>query len=131
MQLKVIVEDANADQAEDTHNIFMFNSGGFLIANQSKEIPAEFSLDNNYPNPFNPTTKISYALPEAAYVTITVYNIMGQKVATLVNASMSEGYHEISFDAGNLSSGLYLARMEAAGQSGQQFIQEVKMQLIK
>lgn len=94
-------------------------------------LPTEFSFSNNYPNPFNPTTKISYALPEAADVTITVYNIMGQKVVTLVNTSMSAGYHEISFDAGRLSSGVYLARMEAAGQSGQQFIKEVKMQLIK
>lgn len=132
IQLKVIVEDANSQQAEDTHNITMFNySGGFLTGAPPEEIPTEFSLDNNYPNPFNPATQINYALPEAADVTITVYNIMGQKVATLVSASMSAGYHEITFDAGSMSSGMFLARMEAIGLSGQAFIKELKMQLIK
>ncbi|MFA5668204.1 MAG: T9SS type A sorting domain-containing protein [Balneolaceae bacterium] len=97
----------------------------------SEKIPETFSLQQNYPNPFNPTTHISYALPEAAEVTITVYNIMGQQVATLVNTSMSAGFHELNFDAGSLSSGMYLARMQAIGQSGVVFSKELKMQLVK
>lgn len=94
-------------------------------------LPTEFDLDNNYPNPFNPSTQIAYALPEAAEVTLKVYNIMGQEVATLVNAAMSTGFHQVNFDAGNLSSGVYIARMVAVGQSGDTFTKELKMQFIK
>lgn len=95
------------------------------------ELPEQFKLEQNYPNPFNPSTQITYALPEAAQVTLKVYNIMGQQVATLVNTDMSAGFHEISFDAGTLSSGMYIARMEAIGESGIRFDRELKMQLIK
>lgn len=94
-------------------------------------LPEIFSLQQNYPNPFNPSTQITYALPEAAEVSIKVYNIMGQQVATLVNNNMNAGLHEITFDAGALSSGMYIARMEAVGESGTRFNRELKMQLIK
>lgn len=93
--------------------------------------PEEFALQQNYPNPFNPTTQITYAIPEAAEVSIKVYNIMGQQVATLVNTNISAGFHEINFDASALSSGMYIARMEAVGSSGKTFNRELKMQLIK
>jgi len=98
---------------------------------EGTHLPKLYNLEQNYPNPFNPTTQISYTLPEAAEVTITVYNIMGQQVATLVNTSMSAGFHELNFDAGSLSSGMYLARMQAIGQSGEVFSKELKMQLVK
>lgn len=94
-------------------------------------LPEIFSLQQNYPNPFNPATQIKFALPEHANVKIQVYNIMGQQVATLVNTDMSAGFHEISFDAGALSSGVYITRMEAIGESGTRFNRELKMQLIK
>ena len=95
------------------------------------QAPDDFNLSPNYPNPFNPSTTIKYGLPERAEVTVNVYNILGQNVATLVNETQAAGRYTARFDAGRLASGLYIARVIAKGVSGQQFIRELKMQLIK
>jgi len=88
--------------------------------------PKEFSLDQNYPNPFNPSTTIKFALPQTADVTLTIYNMLGQKVNTLVNTKLNAGVHTYSFDASNLASGMYIYRIEAAS-----FSSIKKMLLIK
>lgn len=72
-----------------------------------------FRLQNAYPNPFNPSTTISYELPQRLHVTITVFNALGQKVATLVEGEQEAGYHDVKFDGRGLSSGVYFYRLNA------------------
>jgi hypothetical protein len=80
-----------------------------------KALPTEYSLSQNYPNPFNPSTVIEFALPKDAHVTLEVYNIIGQKVMTLVDEVQPAGYHSVKFDGTSLASGMYLYRL-ATGQ---------------
>jgi len=78
--------------------------------------PVEFTLAQNYPNPFNPATSINFTLAKNAQVKLTVYNVSGQQVATLVNTRLNAGSHDITWDASNLSSGVYFYTMEVANQ---------------
>jgi len=89
-------------------------------------LPKTYELSNNYPNPFNPSTRINVSLPEDQVVKLCVYNILGEKVATLINAKMEAGVHEINFNAANLASGIYIYKIEAG-----KFTQTKKMMLIK
>jgi len=74
-------------------------------------IPTEYSLTDAYPNPFNASAKIGFALPENANVRLEVFNMMGQKVTTLVDKPMEAGSHSIIWDASNNSSGIYFYRL--------------------
>lgn len=89
-------------------------------------IPTEFALEQNYPNPFNPSTVIRFGLPEQSNVTLRVYNILGQEVATLLNTVKAAGWHEVNFNAANLNSGLYIYRIEA-----KDFVSIKKMVFVK
>lgn len=138
-QLKVTIEDYSLDYADGFKSVSIYSDCGdpqgpgelCKYRNTTLDLPEYYELNQNYPNPFNPNTKIKFALPEVSNVSIKIYNIMGQEVATLMNSNMSAGYHERNFDAGNLSSGMYIARFEAIGNSGFQFTKQIKMQLIK
>ncbi|RMH58325.1 MAG: T9SS C-terminal target domain-containing protein [Bacteroidetes bacterium] len=78
--------------------------------------PASVVLKPNYPNPFNPTTSIRYGLPEAAEVELAVYDAVGRRVALLVDGRQDAGYHEVTFEAASLPSGLYLYRLRAGSE---------------
>ncbi len=73
----------------------------------------EFILYPNYPNPFNPTTKINYSIPKQSIVTLKVFDVLGREIATLVNKEQSVGNYEVEFNASNLTSGIYLYRIQA------------------
>jgi hypothetical protein len=94
--------------------------------------PTDFSLSQNYPNPFNPSTKIRYSLPEESRVKITVYNSLGEMVKIMTNETAQRGWYETTFDATAIPSGIYFAKIETQSlQSSKQFIQTIKMLLIK
>jgi len=90
------------------------------------DLPESFILEQNYPNPFNPSTTIGFQLPEKSYVEITVYDVLGNEVATLVDEYKPAGRYEIEFNASGLSTGVYFYRLQAGG-----FIQTKKMVLMK
>lgn len=73
----------------------------------------QFVLEQNYPNPFNPTTTIRFSLPFSTYVSISVFNLLGENVAELLNGNLNAGYHEITFDGSKLTSGIYFYQLKA------------------
>jgi uncharacterized membrane protein len=89
-------------------------------------VPAEYALQQNYPNPFNPATTIKFNIPKEDFVNITVFNSLGEKVATLLDAVMSTGSHTITFDANGFASGLYILKMTSGS-----FSNTIKMNLLK
>ena len=89
-------------------------------------LPTRFDLSQNYPNPFNPTTTIQYQIPKETFVSIKVYNVIGSEISTLVNSMKSPGTYEVKFDAGQLTSGIYIYKIQAGD-----FLQTKKMILMK
>jgi hypothetical protein len=93
---------------------------------RGSEIPETYVLEQNFPNPFNPTTIIKYQIPEDGIVTLKIYDILGKEVRTLVNEHKPTGKYEISFDASNLASGVYIYQIKA-----NDFSSVKKMMLLK
>jgi len=81
------------------------------VETTSPTVPSEYQLSQNYPNPFNPTTHINYTCPGASHVTLRVFDLTGHKVATLVDGMQSPGHHKVTFDASDLSSGVYFYQL--------------------
>jgi hypothetical protein len=106
----------------------MINKGNIKLPKtlNNNTVPVEYQLFQNFPNPFNPTTTIKYAIPKAEFVTIIIYDITGREIIKLVNEYKQAGYHSVIFNGSNLASGVYFYRIEAGN-----FVQVKKMLLIK
>ena len=102
---------------------------GIVEVNYS--LPVEFSISQNYPNPFNPSTTIKFSLAADAKVTVDIFNLLGEKVVSLIDGEYSAGKHVVNFDASMLSSGTYFYVMNAAGKDGTRFSSTKKMILMK
>ena len=103
----------------DYGNIYFGTNDGYIYGlvdptdvEYNEIIVNNYRLEQNYPNPFNPTTTINFVLPENGMVNLSIYNILGQKVATIVNKELKAGSYKYNFDASNLSSGMYIYQME-------------------
>ena len=117
---------------DETNEIFgavltLSDAGMVGTSNESlEEVPDAFQLSQNFPNPFNPSTRISYSIPESADVQLSVYTITGKEIVTLVSGMQPAGTHEVTFDASNFASGVYLYRLQT-----QNFSEVRLMNLIK
>ncbi|HMQ79640.1 MAG TPA: M14 family zinc carboxypeptidase [Ignavibacteria bacterium] len=100
--------------------------GSLVGVTGNNNIPLVYSLEQNYPNPFNPATVIKYQIPKASNVKISIFDILGKEVASLINGRVEAGYHQVEFDGSNFASGLYLYKIEAEG-----FTDVKKMILVK
>ena len=103
------------------------------IDTEGNHLPTEYSLSQNYPNPFNSSTAIKYSIPQEGLVTFKIFNVIGEEVAKLVNETKQIGNYEVSFDATNLSSGIYFYRIQAVptGRQAGNFVETKKMVLMK
>ena len=127
--------DQNLRTGEYTYRLKQIDFDGTV--NFSDEVsvdviaPAEFSLDQNYPNPFNPSTKITFSLAADSKVSLKVFDVIGQEVASLINQDLSAGVHNYTFNATGINSGVYFYRIEATGVNGTEFVDVKKMILVK
>jgi len=107
----------------------LYNLGGGTVGIQDQEIeeiPASFSLAQNFPNPFNPTTTIQYSLPQAGNISLKIFNLLGEEVKTMADEYQEAGNHSVHFNANSLASGIYFYRLQAGS-----FVETKKMILLK
>jgi hypothetical protein len=101
----------NPQRTANYHDGFSFGVEEPGVA-AGKPVPLRYSLAPNYPNPFNPSTVLTYSINQPLLVSLTIWNVLGEKVATLVNGSTNAGSHRVHFNASNLGSGVYFARLQ-------------------
>ena len=135
--LVILVDENNNETNLGPNELAQNNFQNFIIVDNSTmqiddiQVPLEFSLDQNFPNPFNPITTIRYALPKDSFVKITIYDVLGNVIKDLLQKHQSPGFKTISWDATddkgkNMPAGIYIYGIEAGG-----FLQTSKMILLK
>ena len=107
--------EAGAFGEELVVSIEVVASTGVAVEEREAAVPTTYALSQNYPNPFNPETQIAFSLPQAGAVRLSVFDVLGRKVAVLVDEPLPAGHHEATFEAAQLPSGVYLYRLEVAG----------------
>jgi probable HAF family extracellular repeat protein len=122
--VKILIDSGNDGTIDDS--LFVFNEATDVEDQGYFGLPKEYNLAQNYPNPFNPITKIRFGIPQAGFVTLKVYDILGNEIATLVNEEKSAGSYEVEFDATMYSSGIYFYKLQAGS-----FVETKKMLLLK
>jgi hypothetical protein len=133
LSYEFVILEVNGASCEFGLDDIYWDGGGAVsvIEDDYGKPPTKYSLNNNYPNPFNPLTTISYDLPEDGFVNVSIYNVMGIHVKDLVNSQQNAGFKSIQWDATNnrgqpVSAGVYLYQIQAGD-----FVQTKKMVLIK
>jgi hypothetical protein len=134
-----VLEDLgiNADGPDDIRDFSVFQNHGDLsgdavleivtsVESNNSEIPSSFELEQNYPNPFNPSTTINYSIPASSFVTLKLYDVLGNEIANLVNEEKEAGRYSVEFNATTLPSGIYFYRLQAGS-----FVETKKMVLMK
>ena len=114
----------------EVYNVFI-DTNDVPLAIGNNNMPAAFSLGQNYPNPFNPVTEINFSVPEASFVSLKVYDMLGREVLTLVNSEHSAGRYSAQLNAAGLGSGIYFYTLEARTESGKTFKDSKKLTLVK
>jgi photosystem II stability/assembly factor-like uncharacterized protein len=122
---------AGNESALTGNNLIMYKWDGVFPSSFDQKItnkiPKNFNLYQNFPNPFNPVTKISYSLPQSGLVRLKIYNVLGQEIQTLVNKFQKAGEYNVDFEAKNLSSGIYFYKLQV----GSDYVQTKKMILMR
>ena len=125
------VREINGIQYRGFSNIaFATTLVGISNVQEVSSSPKTFRLEQNYPNPFNPATVIDFQLAVGGFTSLTVYNLLGQEVATLVNENLASGKHEATWDASGVASGMYIYRLTSGPQAGG-FVQTKRMVLLR
>lgn len=127
----VAASTKNADNAWSDAAVWSYSwlgdrDGTLDISTPVKNVPLSYGLNNNYPNPFNPATKIQYTIPVSGKIRLTVFNVLGEEVMTLVDDVKPAGVHTVQFNGRNLASGIYFYRLETSN-----FVKSKKMLLLK
>lgn len=126
--LKSVVADDDFQLKEiDVENTYKISS----VDKLTPSFPLDFALDQNYPNPFNPITTITFSVPIKSNVSLEIYNLIGQKIMTLVQGEVEAGKHSVQLNGSSMSSGIYLFKLTAVGENGSQFTSSKKMTLLK
>jgi hypothetical protein len=132
-EIKYIIQEMVGNSVVNSHpmvegeKIFITNKDVSLLKiTRQQDIPTSYNLEQNFPNPFNPSTTIKFSLPEAADVNLSIFNALGQKVAELVNSNLEAGRYTYQWDAGNIASGIYIFQLRS-----DKFVSVKKMLLLK